>query len=70
MCSQHTNTCGDVMVDALHRDSGVENRVSLQITHKALNAAVNLQTRAWTNTFSECGSKTGLKGYLRMWLCQ
>lgn len=35
-------TCGDVMVNALHRDGGVGDGVSLQVTHKALDATVNL----------------------------
>ena len=37
-------TCGDVMVDALHRDGGIGDGVALEVTHEALDAAVNLQT--------------------------
>lgn len=44
------NTCGDVMVNALHRDGGVGNWVALQVTHKALDATVNLQTHTHTHT--------------------
>lgn len=36
------STRGDVVVDALHRDGGVGDGVALQVTHKALDAAVNL----------------------------
>lgn len=32
------------MVNTLHRDGGIRNGVALEVTHKALNATVNLQT--------------------------
>lgn len=35
-------TCGDVVVNAFHRDGGVGDGVPLQVTHKALDATVNL----------------------------
>lgn len=35
-------TCGNVMVNALHRDGGVGDGVSLQVTHKAFDTTVNL----------------------------
>ena len=42
--SLDADTCGDVVVDALHRDAGIENGASLEVTHKALYTPVNLQT--------------------------
>lgn len=39
----HADTCGDVMVDALHRDGGVGNGVALQVTNEALDTTVNLK---------------------------
>ena len=45
-------TCGDVMVDALHRDGGVGNGVSLKVTHKALYTTVDLKTHTHTDTLS------------------
>lgn len=38
------DTCGEVMVNALHRDGGVRNGVTLEVTHKAFYTTVNLQT--------------------------
>lgn len=38
------------MVYALHRDGGIGNGVSLQITDKALHATVNLDTQTDTHT--------------------
>lgn len=49
------DTCGYVMVNALHRDGGIGNGVTLQITYKALDATVNLQTPKETN--SRLGSR-------------
>lgn len=43
---QHNaDTCGDVMVNALHGDGGVGYGVSLEVAHEALYATVNLQTQ-------------------------
>lgn len=39
------DTCGDVMVNALHRDGGIGDGVALQVTHEALDATVNLQNK-------------------------
>lgn len=36
------------MVDALHGDGGVGKRVAMYVTHKALNATVNLHTHTHT----------------------
>lgn len=51
------------MVNALHRDGGIGNRVALKVTHKALDASVNLQTntRVHTHTHKEALSKHGLR---------
>lgn len=38
------------MVNALHRDGGVGNRISLQVTDEALHATVNLQNHTSTST--------------------
>lgn len=37
-------TCGNVMVDTLHRDGGIGNCIALQVTHKALDATMNLNS--------------------------
>ena len=39
------DTCGDVMVNALHRDGGIGDGIALQITHEALDATMNLQNK-------------------------
>lgn len=39
------DTCGDVMVNALHRDGGIGDGVALQVTHEALDSTVNLQNK-------------------------
>lgn len=44
LCELCEFTCGDVMVNTLHRDSGIGNGVALKVTNKALNATVNLHT--------------------------
>lgn len=44
LCELCEFTCGDVMVNTLHRYSGIGNRVALKVTDKALNTTVNLHT--------------------------
>lgn len=42
------DTCGYVMVNALHRDSGIGNGVALQVTHEPFDATMNLQKHKHT----------------------
>lgn len=64
-CTLYSITCGNVMVNALHRDGGIGNRVALKVTHKALDASVNLQT----NTHTQRGIiKTWFKKKLKLFL--